>query len=50
MRKSVWRGFRTEVAEVIWLASVISALSVLGVGAGVLLALGLGSTAFAMPF
>lgn len=39
MQTSAWGGLRSEIREVIWLASVISGLSVLGVGAGVILAL-----------
>jgi hypothetical protein len=46
---SVWTGMRAEVREVVWLASVISGLSIVGVVVGVLLALALdGASASAL--
>jgi hypothetical protein len=39
MQANAWRGLQSEIREVLWLASVISGLSVLGVGVGVVLAL-----------
>jgi hypothetical protein len=38
---SIWSTFRNELREIAWLASIISALSILGVGLAVTLAFAL---------
>lgn len=38
---SMWQAWRAELGEVVWLASVVGGLSLLGVGGAVLLAMAL---------
>ena len=46
---SIWSNVRDELREIAWLASIISGLSVLGVGLAVTLALALDSWSSWVP-
>lgn len=45
----VWQGVWVELREVVWLASVVSGLSIAGVGLAVALALAFDGWAAAVP-